>query len=407
MLRRFLPGILFIVLLFALVASCTGDRRMQWYRGNMHTHSLWSDGDAAPEVAVDWYRSHGYHFLSLTEHDRLSRAERWFPIEEDSRLTAGRVEQLRERFGTDWVEVDESHGDPRMRLKTLAELRDRFEEAGQFRLIEGFEISDRAEGRPIHLNVLNPVKLIPTQGGETIVETLNNSVAAVNDQAQDTGANLLVFVCHPNYRWAISPEQLAAVEGTPLFEIYNGSTSCNNYGDEEHPGMDEAWDRANTRRLFQLDLPPLYGIANDDAHDYFDFTPQHSHPGRGWIMVRAAALETDAILDAIREGAFYATTGVELLDVERGRRSYTIHIAAEEGLTYTTQFVGTRLVEGATGEVGVVLYQTTENPAVYHYAGDELYVRARVASSRWHANAIAGEEAPEYAWTQPAVPRRR
>lgn len=27
----------------------------RWWKGNLHTHSLWSDGDQFPEVVVDWY----------------------------------------------------------------------------------------------------------------------------------------------------------------------------------------------------------------------------------------------------------------------------------------------------------------------------------------------------------------
>ena len=29
---------------------------LRWYRGNMHTHSLWSDGDDYPEMIADWYK---------------------------------------------------------------------------------------------------------------------------------------------------------------------------------------------------------------------------------------------------------------------------------------------------------------------------------------------------------------
>ncbi|MDC0936989.1 hypothetical protein OAS39_11940 [Pirellulales bacterium] len=41
------------------------DGGRQWYRGNMHTHSHWSD-DYLENIAL-WYRQHGYHFLVLTE----------------------------------------------------------------------------------------------------------------------------------------------------------------------------------------------------------------------------------------------------------------------------------------------------------------------------------------------------
>lgn len=39
-----------------------------WYKGNLHSHSTVSDGLLPPEKVIDFYRSHGYHFLALTEH---------------------------------------------------------------------------------------------------------------------------------------------------------------------------------------------------------------------------------------------------------------------------------------------------------------------------------------------------
>ena len=42
---------------------------MPWFKGNIHTHTNESDGDADPEVVVRWYRDHGYDFLVLTDHN--------------------------------------------------------------------------------------------------------------------------------------------------------------------------------------------------------------------------------------------------------------------------------------------------------------------------------------------------
>jgi len=392
-----------LALVLAIVTACSGDAKGRWYRGNTHTHSLWSDGDAAPEALVAWYKDHGYDWLSLTEHDVLLRGERWFPITENSPLTESRLDSLRAKFGEDWIETRERDGVLEMRLKTIAELRERFDSPGSFLLIEGQEISDRSEGKPLHFNVFNPAELIPVQGGENINETMERDIAAVNQQAAQTGRNMLVHINHTNWHWALTPEQLAMMEGTHLFEVYNGSSGCNNYGDSTHPGMDEVWDLATMIRLTELDFGPLYGVADDDTHDYFEFTPAKSNPGRGWIMVRADTLSTDAILNAIRAGDFYASTGVELADIQTGPDEYVVRIDAERGLTYVTQFIGTRMAHGIPGKSGVVLHETTDTKAVYRYRGDELYVRAKIISSRTQAAPAAGEEAPEYAWTQPVV----
>ena len=41
----------------------------KWYKGNIHTHTTESDGDASPERVVSWYRRHGYDFLVLSDHN--------------------------------------------------------------------------------------------------------------------------------------------------------------------------------------------------------------------------------------------------------------------------------------------------------------------------------------------------
>ena len=54
---------------------------LQWYKGNTHTHSLWSDGNDFPEMIVEWYIERGYDFLVLSDHNVLSQGERWIDVE--------------------------------------------------------------------------------------------------------------------------------------------------------------------------------------------------------------------------------------------------------------------------------------------------------------------------------------
>src|SRR3954462_5513797 len=60
------------LLLFATAASA-----QSWYKGNLHTHSYWSDGDDFPEMIMDWYKSHGYQFVALSDHNTLQEGEKW------------------------------------------------------------------------------------------------------------------------------------------------------------------------------------------------------------------------------------------------------------------------------------------------------------------------------------------
>jgi hypothetical protein len=100
----------------------------------------------------------------------------------------------------------------------------------------------------------------------------------------------------------------------------------------------------------------------------------------------------------------------------------SLEIAAEPGVTYTTQFIGTRRgfdrrsdpVLDASGaplprasrrysdEIGVVLQESTDLAPRYVFAGDEWYVRARVVSNKAKENPFA-EGDVEMAWTQPVL----
>jgi len=382
-----------------LYAGARRPAEARWFKGNTHTHTLWSDGDAAPELVADWYASHGYDFLVLSDHNVLSRGERWFPVGE-GRLTPAKVAELGEHFGGGWVEEREVDGKREMRLKTLEELRERF---GELLFIEGEEITDSFEGHPVHVNGLNLQEPIQPQGGTSLREVLQRNVDAVLAQARETGRPMLAHINHPNFQWGLTPEDVASVKGERFFEVYNGHSAVRNYGDAEHPSCEEMWDIALVLRLRELDLPPLLGLATDDAHEYFDWGVGETNPGRGWVMVRAEEKSPDAIVRAMKRGDFYASSGVTLERVEHKTwKHLEVEIAAEEGVEYTTRFIGTRTVDGEPGEIGELLLETKENPARYEFAGDELYVRAKVISSRAHPNPYA-EGDRECAWVQPVT----
>ena len=66
---------LFLVLLVCALKQTAGNSSERWFKGNTHTHTLWSDGNDFPETAADWYKSKGYDFLVLSDHNVCS-AER-------------------------------------------------------------------------------------------------------------------------------------------------------------------------------------------------------------------------------------------------------------------------------------------------------------------------------------------
>ncbi len=72
------------------------------------------------------------------------------------------------------------------------------------------------------------------------------------------------------------------------------------------------WDAALVKQ------PDLLGFATDDAHFYPDIPGEKG----GWIMVNAPELSGEAMLNAIRNGNFYSSTGPEFksIIIEKGNR---------------------------------------------------------------------------------------
>lgn len=395
------------LLLSAPITCLAQDDDARWYRGNTHTHTLWSDGDAPPEHAVKWYVDNDYDFLVLSDHNVMQEGERWFAITPDGRLTPAKTEALEADFGTDWVETRTTEEATEMRLRTLAELKRQFEKGGDFLLIPGEEVTDRFRLAEIHINAINVTETIDPQKGDSVEATIQNNLDAISEQGRRLGRPVLAHLNHPNFRGSLGVENLANMKGERFFEVYNGHRSVDNEGTKAKHSTEALWDLALTRRLRDGagDGEILFGLATDDSHDHYEVDAV-SVPGRGWIMVRSKSLEADAIVDAMKRGDFYASSGVTLEDIVVTDDTMTVTIKADPKATYTTEFIGIMRNDDPETAQPRVLATTTENPAVHRFSGDELYVRARIVSDRLHPKPYAKGDF-EQAWVQPVRVQER
>ena len=159
-------------------------------------------------------------------------------------------------------------------------------------------------------------------------------------------------------------------------------------------------------------------MGTDDSHNYHGGA---TTPGRGWVMVRAAKLEANALVEAMQRGDFYASTGVTLDDVsfDKTNRTLRLKIKAQPGAKVRTEFRGTlknydravkevdapaedpqpkRLQHGA--DIGKLLASSDSLEPSYTMTGDELYVRAIVISDQPMVNPPQPDHVQK-AWTQP------
>lgn len=400
------------------VAACAPSPR--WYRGNLHTHSYWSDGDQFPEVILAGYRERGYDFVSISDHNVLADTERWLAMDAVVNGDSTLPEYVR-LFGEDWVEQRrDTAGRLEVRLKRFEEYAGRVAEPGRFLVLQGEEISDRFESRPLHVNATNVAEVIPPQGGASVADVLQRDIDAVLAQRHATGRPMFPHVNHPNFGWAVTAEDLMDLDGERFFEVYNGHPLVHNAGDSLRPSTERIWDIVLTMRL-TAGHDVVYGIATDDAHNYTQSDSTRANPARGWVMVRAAELTPEAIVASMEAGDFYASTGVTLTDVMASPDRLALRIAEESGVTYVTEFIGTRtgydrtvlpvpddsaglpVTHRYSADVGTVLAAVHGPNPEYTFAGDEIYVRARVRSSRPVEHPVHTGEM-QTAWVQPIIP---
>ena len=399
---------------------------LKWYRGNLHTHSLWSDGDDYLESIALWYREHNYDFLAFTDHNVLANKERWIDVE-NSKGHQAAFDKLKAKFPNGWVEQrtepDEKTKQDRLetRLKTFREVFDRFNEPGKFLLIQGEEVTDAFLKLPIHMNATNVKELVVPRHGTSVAETIQNNTDALINQRERTGQSMIIHLNHPNFGYGITAEDLMRIRGENFFEVYNGHPGVNNSGNKEHASTERIWDIINTFRLSELQLPPLFGLGTDDGHAYHHIPSRASEPGRGWCMVLANALTPESLIAALEAGRFYASSGVTLERVTSSAEGLEVAINAEPGVKYTIEFIGTRRGFNAKSEpvldkngkelratrlyspeIGQEFARAEAPSAAYRFTGDELYVRAKITSSRQHSNPSEVGEF-ERAWTQPAL----
>ena len=403
----------------ALLISCQTKDDSAWRKGNMHTHTFWSDGNDFPESVAKWYKNNGYDFLAITDHNTLLEGVRWkkFPAEHQA------LEQYKSLFGEEWVETKpaEEEGNIQVRLRPLDEFRDKFEEPGEFLLMSGNEIS---APHAVHMLAHHQDEVIPPADGNVDERTamIRKMLERVAEYRQQSGRNVYPILAHPNFQWAITAEMMLKAEDLRFFEVYNGHPAVHNEGDEYRASTERIWDIVLSKRLAAGDEKVLYGLATDDAHNYHS---AGATPGKGWVMVRSAELTPESILDAIDRGDFYASTGVSLKNINFDGEKIELEIKQEEGVEYTTEYIGTRsgfekeskprldesgneidnTTRGYSNEIGKVLARSNDLQSSYTFTGDELYVRVRITSSADQTDQITGEvTGKQRAWVQPVVP---
>lgn len=220
----------------------------QFYKGNIHSHTVHSDGHWKPEKSVQKYKEAGYDFMAITDHNLYGN----------------------------YVHLNDE----------------------QFLVIPGFEGNvalPENDLRQFHIVYLDESSELQHHTKITVPKV--NNIDEVNQYIKSiTSQGFIAVLAHPT--WSLTPyDQVMAIEGVSLMEVYN--TGC-----DEHENL------GNDHHIWETVLrqgKTMWGVAVDDNHNEFEGKGTDSFGG--WISVKAKSLNRQDILDAIKVGSFYASTG--------------------------------------------------------------------------------------------------
>ena len=214
------------------------------------------------------------------------------------------------------------------------------------------ELSARIDGRQSEADVL--------AYGIDELPAVRDSFATIADAAGWIVAQGgVAYLAHPYWSGLVADDYLAAPALSGI-EVFNGASELTQGNGLSAVHWDDILHRGGS----------CLAIATDDAH----YAGQDSR--LGWTMVRAAERSREAVLEALRRGAFYSTTGPEILDVR-------VHGGEVEVRCSPAQSIFLR--SGPWDGCGV-----SANPQLMHY-------RARVLERAVDGAITAARfEAPEY-----------
>lgn len=258
----------------------------RFWRGNLHTHSTRSDGVLSPEEVCRRYRAEGYDFLALTDH---FIGDYGYPI----------VDTVPFRS-------------PGFTTILGAELH-----SGAMANGELWHIL--AVGLPPGFAPSHSPSFLPVAGQETGPEIAARAVAA--------GA--FVAIAHPQWS-GLTLADARSITAAHAVEIYNHGCAT---------GCDRP-DGAAIADLLLTEGRRLTLIATDDAHFH-----EPDHFG-GWVMVKAEENTPEALLAALKAGAFYSSQGPELRDVRLEGDHVVIESSAVVSAVAMGHGTGARSVHG-------------------------------------------------------------
>ena len=314
---------------------------MPWYKGNLHCHSTESDGQSSPIDVAKYYKETGYDFLGISDHNKYTP-----------------LETYADEAGILGIPACEYSGEECCHVVSVGVTEAVAPDVGNKEQGESSKLDISFAQTDFTPEEIKKISILQDGIDKTLL------------------AGGIPIICHPFWRWTYGAKEVMQLKDCTHFELCNAAPDCNSIPIHGKSFPDEMWDTLLSAGI------RIIGIANDDAHWHVGpYSKRKSIGGLGWNMVKAPSLTEENILQAIKHGHCYATTGIILANYQ----VFEDRIAIEVDIQYQE-----RVCIQFFGQNGVELQSEYDACSEYRFKGDEEYVRCRISST-----------AGVWGWTQP------
>ena len=299
-----------------------------WYKGNLHSHTVNSDGKLKPEESVRLFKEHGYSFLCFSEHDLYTDYRNEFDCDDFIILPGleASVSLCEEGENGKRLKVHHIHG--------ILGTKEMQKAAG-----------DRAFSQR---EFVKPPKFIKEWDGAAAAQELT-------DYLRSRGC--ITAYNHPIWS-RVTADEFIHTKGLWALEIFNYNTV-----NESGTGFDTTyWD------LMLREGARIPGTATDDNHNEGLFDDACG----GYIVVKSPKLSHEDILENMIAANYYSSAGPEIHDW--GVKNGVAYVDCSP--VYRIDFIaGNHVNDGGTRLCKS--YGETIGHGEYELHGDETYIRVQ------------------------------
>ena len=317
------------------------DSKKKFFKGNMHCHSNLSDGKMTPEELKEEYKSHGYSFLAITDHEHFN-CHSYLDDEEFITITSAEyaIKEFPEQSTLKNMNMKVCH------LNLYAK-----EQSNDYSICYNSVLDHYTKGRE---NINKSEEYERVYGADGI----NEIIKIANENG--------FFVCYNHPRWSLENyREYGNYEGLWGVEILN--TACNIGGLYEYD--------INVFDDFLRDGKKIFASCGDDNHS------EKSMFG-AFVMVNAEKLDYDTIISALLNGEFYSSSGPVINEMYVEDNKVHITCSGAKKIAYSTHGRRTGVVRA--DEDGYI------NEAVFEIKKEDIYFRFDIVDEFGnHANTQA------------------